>query len=343
MRRALCATAAIAALALASAGAAAEGELFIYNWTDYTSPELIEKFEAETGIKVTLDTYDSSETLLAKLQSGATGYDIIVPGHAFLPIMIDEGLVEPIDVSSLAGYENLAERWRNPDWDKEGKYSVPWQWGTTSFMVDTAVHDGPVDTLATLFEPPPALQGSIGMFRAPSEVIGLALVHLGKPQCNDNVDDMRQVQELLLAQRPHVKVYNSDGILERLVAGDTAMHMIWNGYGMRARDQKPSLRYAFPEEGILGWMDVMAVPKGARNKDNAVRFLEFMLQPENMALQSNFARYANAVEGSEQFMDEELRQAPELSVPDGVEIVFPWACGEDSIRLYDRVWTRVLQ
>jgi spermidine/putrescine transport system substrate-binding protein len=343
MKTLLGATIAVAGLAVASTAAKADGELFIYNWTDYTSPELIEKFEKETGISVTLDIYDSSETLLAKLQSGATGYDIIVPGHAFLPIMIEEGLVQEIDVASLKGHENLEERWRNPEWDPEGKYSVPWQWGTTSFMADTALYDGPIDTLETLFEPPPPYQGSIAMFRAPSEVIGLALIYLDKPQCNDNVEDMREVQELLLEQRPHVKIYNSDGILERLVAGDTAMHMIWNGYAMRAREQKPTLKYAMPKEGILGWMDVMAVPSGAKNRDNAIRFLEFMLQPENMAIQSNFARYANAVKGSQEFMDEDLRSAPELNVPEDVEVIFPWACGEESIRLYDRVWTRVLQ
>ena len=134
-----------AALGTASA-AKAEGELFIYNWTDYTAPELIEKFETETGIKVTLDTYDSNETLLAKLKSGATGYDIVVPTHNFVRIFVEEGLLEKIDVAALPGYANIEERWQKPEWDPEGAYTIPWQWGTTSFTVDTGAYAGEVDS-----------------------------------------------------------------------------------------------------------------------------------------------------------------------------------------------------
>jgi spermidine/putrescine transport system substrate-binding protein len=332
-----------AALVLSAVGAAADGELFLYNWTDYTSPELIDKFERETGIEVTLDTYDSNETLLAKLKQGGGGYDVVVPSHNFVGILIAEGLIQKINAQSLPGYDNIDPRWRGPEWDPGNGYTVPWQWGTTSFTVDTAVYGGDIDTYAVLFEPPEALRGNIGMFRTPDEVVPMAQIFLGLSLCNDNPEEMRQVQQLLEAQKPHVKVYNSDGILERLVSGDTAAHMNWNGYSLRARKEKPTLRYAYPREGTLSWFDSIAVPTGARNFDNAVKFAAFMLQPENAALQSNFAGYANGIAGSAAFMSEELKAAPEVNAPGDVKAVFSQSCPETAIRLTDRIWTRLQQ
>ncbi|MCU0906287.1 MAG: extracellular solute-binding protein [Rhodobacteraceae bacterium] len=266
-----------------------------------------------------------------------------VPSHNFVPIFIAEGLLQPINVGDMAGAANLTEMFRNPDWDPGAVYTAPWQWGTTAYTVDTAVYAGDVDTYEVKFNPPAELQGSIGMFRSPDEVISMALLALGKPLCNENPDDMREVLELLQAQKSHVKVYNSDGILERLVSGDTALHQNWSGYSIRAREEKQSLRYAFPREGVIGWADTLAVPVGAQNPENAIRFIEFMLEPENAGLQSTFAGYANGITGSDAFMSAELLAAPEISPPDGTPVVFSRVCSEAAIELQSRVWTTLLQ
>ncbi len=331
-------------VAFGSGLAFAEGKLFLYNWTDYTSPDLIKKFESETGIKVTLDTFDTNETLLAKLKAGGgSGYDIVVPSHNFVPIMIQEGLLMEINAGKLKGYENLIDSLKSPPWDPGNVYSIPWQHGTTSFNVDSAVYSGDINTFKILFEPPPELQGKLAMFNSADEVIAMALVYLGLPQCNEDPGQMKQVLDLLLNQKPHVKVYNSDGILERMVSGDVAIHMIWNGYAMRTRQQKPSIRYAYPVEGVVSWADNLVIPKDAGNKASAIKFIEFMMQPENAGLQSNFARYANGIKGSEAFMDDELKNAPEMKVPAGVKSVFAMSCTEKSIKLYDKVWTKLKQ
>lgn len=327
----------------AASTAHAQGELYLYNWTDYTSPELIEKFESETGIDVTLDTFDTNETLLAKLKSGNATYDIVVPSHNFVSIMVEEGLLQPVNAKELEGYENLDPRWRDPQWDPGNKYSIPWQWGTTSYAVDTAVYDGPIDDYKVLFDPPESLQGSIGMMNSPDDVINMALVYMGEPTCNKDPQTMQAVLELLQNQKPHVKVYNSDGIKERMVSGDTAMHMMWNGYAMRAKAEKPSIAYAFPKQGVVTWMDNLVVPKNAAHPGNAVKFIEFMLDPENAAIQSNFARYANGIQGSEEYLEEELTSAEAFETPDDVENIFVEACPEESIELYSRVWTKLLQ
>lgn len=323
--------------------ASAQGELFIYNWTDYTNPDLLTKFEEETGIKVTLDTYDTNETLLAKLKSGATGYDIIVPSHNFVPIFINEGLLEPINAADLSGYANIDPRWQNPEWDPGNVYTIPWQWGTTSFTINTEKYTGEVNSLGLLFEPPAELQGQIGMFNSPDEVMAMAEIYLGIPSCNENVEDMKKVQELLLAQKPSVKLYSSENIYERMAAGEVWMHQQWNGSAMRARAENAAVKYVFPKEGVVTWMDNLAVAKGAPNKDNAIKFIEFMMQPENAGLQSNFARYANGITGSEAFMDADLASAPEIGIPEGVTARFTPACSEKAIELMDRVWTKVKQ
>ncbi|MEK6193894.1 MAG: extracellular solute-binding protein, partial [Deltaproteobacteria bacterium] len=224
----------MAAVAFGAGLVHAEGKLFIYNWTDYTSPDLIKKFEKETNIKVTLDTFDSNETLLAKLKAGGgSGYDIVVPSHNYVPVMIQEGLLMEINAGKLKGSENIIDALKSPPWDPGNVYSIPWQHGTTSFAVDTAVYPGDINTYKVLFEPPPELQGKIAMFNSSGEVIEMALVYLGFPQCNEDSGQMKQVLDLLLKQKPYVRVYNSDGILERMVSGDAAIHMVWNGYAMR--------------------------------------------------------------------------------------------------------------
>ncbi len=330
-------------IAIGAGSATAAGQLFIYNWTDYTSPDLLKKFEKETSIKVTLDTYDSNETLLAKLKAGGGGYDIAIASHNFVPIMIKEGLLHKVNAPKLKGYDNIADQWKSPAWDPGNVYSIPWHTGTTSFAVDTSVYKGDINTYKILFDPPPELQGSIGMFNAPEEVISFANAYLGFEPCNENASQMKKVLELLMRQKPHVKVYNSDGIKERLVSGDTAVHQSWNGYAMRARAEKPSIRYAYPKEGVISFMDNLIVPKSAKNKDSAIRFMEFMMQPENAAMQTNFARYANVISGSEAFFAEELKTAPEIVVPKGVKAIFVPACSEKAIKLQDKVWTKLKQ
>ena len=254
---------ALGALCTGSHIAAADsGVLHIYNWTDYTSPEMVKKFEQDTGIKVTIDTYDSNETALAKLSSGAAGYDVIIISNDFIPIFVNQHLLQDVGVASMPNFKNLEPQYQKRSWDPEARYSVPWVWGTTSYSVNTDVYKGPTDSLKPLFEPPAELKGKIGMFGSPSEVMSLALVYLGKPQCNTDPADLKQLNALLEAQKPFVKVYNSDGTVERQVSGETVMHQQWSGKALETRQQKPAFRYVYPKEGIIGWMDNVAVPTG---------------------------------------------------------------------------------
>jgi spermidine/putrescine transport system substrate-binding protein len=317
------------------------GHLYIYNWTDYTAPALIAKFEKETGIAVTVDTYDSNETLLAKMKAGSAGYDIIVASSDFVPILIDQGLIQNVDVAAMPGYANIEARWRGPAWDKGNAYTVPFGWGATAFAINTKYIKGPVDSLKTLLAPPPEAAGKVGMLGAPTEVMSTTESYLGLTPCQTDTAAMKQVYAVLEKQAPAVKVYASDGIIERLASGETWIQQTWNGDAARARGENPDIRFVFPKEGVVGWMDNLAVPRDARDPENAKAFLAFMLKPENSAISANFTHYASAIAGVEPFLSTEMKTASELTVPKDVSINFTPACPEAAIKLIDRVWTKL--
>ncbi|MEM7070515.1 MAG: extracellular solute-binding protein [Pseudomonadota bacterium] len=334
----------IIAIAFSGQIAWAQGELNLYNWTDYTPPELIEKFERETGIKVNLDVYDSNESLLAKLKSGATGYDIAVPSQNFVEIMIEENMLEELNATEMENFKYVDARWRNPYWDPEQKYTAPWQLGTTSFGIRTDVEGiGSCDTLKTFFEPQGEAVGKLGVFRTPEEVVGLAHLYLGQEFCSDDRDSLKAIQELMRNQKPAVLVYSSEATTDRLANKETVVSNNWNGDLMRIRLEGAPVQYCYPKEGIVGWYDSLVIPRGAKNIENAKKFVNFVMKPQNMALVSNFARYANAIPESVQYMDGELANAPEVHVPEGIPVKFGQNCSAKYIKAIDRIWTRLLQ
>ena len=330
-------------IALSAAAANAEGTLNIYNWGNYTNPEMIEKFEKQYGIDVTLDGYDSNETMLAKVKEGGSGYDIVVPGDYMVAIMVGEGLLAEINASGMENFKNLDPNWVDVYWDPGRKYSVPYQWGTTSFTVDSAVYGGDIDTLEVVFNPPEELKGRINMLNDMNDVINAGLRYLDYPRCNSDPAQMKELLALLLKAKEDWRTMDY-AVIEKLTSKDVDLSQSWNGAAMRARADRPTLKYAYPKEGFTGWMDNVAVLADAPNMENAKLFVNFMMEPENAAMTSNFARYANGVIGSEEFMDAEMLEAPEIVMPEGAPVPdFVKPCDQDVVAMYNKVWTRLKQ
>ena len=337
------ATLGLAALILAQPASAA-GELKIYNWFDYMPQELLDKFAKENDVKVTMDTYDSNETLLARLKAGVKGYDIAVPGDYMVAILIQEGLLEKVEPNQMPNFKNVKKDIVDVYFDSGRHYSIPYQYGTTSFMVDSTVYSGNIDTLGILFNPPAELKGKINVLKDVNEVVNAALRYLGFPRCNSDPAQMKQVNDLLIASKPNWLSFNSDGAKEVLVSGDAAAGMIWNGFGLRARQEKASLKFAYPKEGLTMFMDNIVVLKGAPNVENAKKFMNFMMQPENAAALTNFAMYTAGVEGTGPFLSDVLKAAPEVNPPASAtkpELVPP--CDPKVVKLYDQIWTNLLK
>jgi spermidine/putrescine transport system substrate-binding protein len=331
------------AFSLGATLAKAEGELFIYNWTEYTPPELVDKFEAETGIKVSVDTYDSNETLLAKLQAGATGYDLVVPSQNFVPIMINEGLIQKVAVHELPNYANYEEKWKKPEWDPEHEYSAPWQWGTTSFSFHSEEYSGSGESLAEFFEPSEELRGRLSVFPTPDEVISLANIYLGIDFCSEDPKEMKRIQDMLVAQKDYVVAYNNETMSDLITSGEALMTNHWNGFSRLGRLAGAPVQYAYPKEGVVGWFDSLVVPTSAKNVENARKFMNFMMDPVNMAILTENQGYGDAIKGTAQYYSEELKTAPEVNPPSDLNVVFAPTCSPKAQSLIDKVWTKVLQ
>jgi len=319
------------------------GELHIYNWGNYTNPDLIKKFEETYKIKVTLDDYDTNETMLAKVKAGATGYDIVVPGDYMVAIMLKEGLLAETKPNQMPNFKNVEKQWVDVYWDPGRNYTVPWQWGTTAFTVNTEVYKGDINTLALMFDPPAELQGRINMLPDMNDVINAGLRYLGLPRCNKNPEDLKKLNDLLTNSKKYWRTFAYETI-EKLTSGDVDLSQQWNGASMRVRLQMPAMHYAYPKEGFTGWMDNVAVLKDAPNLENAKKFQDFIMDPQNAAMISNFARYANGIAGSAQFMDKEMAEAPEIVMPaDAPAPDFVPPCDEDTVKLYNNIWTELMK
>jgi spermidine/putrescine transport system substrate-binding protein len=331
-----------AILALAVAGpAAADGTINIYAWADSISPELVTKFEAETGTKVNVDAFNSNEDALTKLQAGNSGYDIVTPSQHFVKIMVDTGLLEDIDAHDMAAFARVEDKWKNQWWDEGSDYSIPLAYGTAGFTVNRDVYKGPVDTWAVLFEPPAELNGKIAMLSYPDEVVGGAELFLGVPFCSADKAEMKKVLDLLEAQKPHVAAYTSDNIENRIGSGEVGAHFWWDGNTLRTRMAGANIEYAMPKEGLVGWLDSFVVPKGATNVEGAKAFIDFMSTEENATAQYNYYAHSSPMKLDKAAAKYTPENAPELFPT--VPVVFSETCSPEAQDLVTRVWTDLLQ
>jgi spermidine/putrescine transport system substrate-binding protein len=331
------------ATTLLASPAFAEGDLKIYHWFEYIPQELVDKFQAETGIKVTIDTYDSNEAMLASLKAGKLGqYDVAVPADFMVGIMAADGMLDSFTPEEMTNLGNIAPQWLDVPFDQGRKHSIPYQWGSTSFSVNRDVYAGDISSLATIFNPPAELQGKINVLDSQNEVLILGSLYLGIPQCTQDRAQLTALMEMLLAAKPHWASFGSDTAKDVLVSGDAAAGMIYNGFSAKARAEGANVEYSYPKEGHVLWMDNVVLLKDAPNRDNAIAFMNFLLEPENAAAVTNYAAYTSGVLGVEPFLDPAIRDSPENNPPAGAAPgVFAEACDEETQKLYDAIWTNL--
>lgn len=330
-------------------------ELNVYNWSDYIDEALLPKYEQEYGVKIVYDTYASNEDLLAKLQAGATGYDVIFPSDYMVGQMIELGLLAEIDKSKIPNLKNMSDFNLNPPYDPDNKHCVPYQWGTTGISYQTKVFpDTPPDSWAYLFDPEKAKAmaeaGGINLLNDQRELIGSVLKYLGY-SLNDTDDaHLQEAKEVLLKVKPYIKTFNSEDYQNSLlIPGEVVISQSWSGNGAMVMaattDEKTGESkwgYVIPKEGAMVWQDNICITATSQKKETAEHFINFLLDAQNGATITNFTYYASPNEAAKQFINKEILEDESVYPPKEVTDKLEWAkpLGE-AVFKYDQIWTEI--
>lgn len=289
-----------------------DGDLDLYNWSEYIDPELIAAFEARYGVKVTETFFESNETMLAQIEAGGAAYDVIVPSDYMVNTMREVGLLVPLQKDALPNLGNLDPKFVNLPFDPNGDYSVPYQWGTTGIGYSfEAVGDETEISWGLIFDPEMSAPyaGKISLLNDERETLGAALKYLGYSVNSTDPAQIDEAAALIKAALPRIAAFDSDAFEDLLVTGETVIAHGWNGDFFAAFDENDAWEdfgYAIPVEGGVVWVDNMAIPTTADAVCTAHAFIDFLLEPENGAALTNFNFYASPNAAAEAFIDEEI-------------------------------------
>jgi len=265
-----------------------------------------------------------------------------VPSAGFVQIFADKGLIQKLDLARLPNHANIAPAWKDVAWDLGREWSIPYQWGTTGVSVNTKVYGGDINTSSIFMDPPAELQGKINVIPEMGDVMALATMWAGGDVCSEDAEVMKKVRDSLLAAKP--KWLSMDySTVEKMTNNDYAATVDWNGSGMRSRLGNPDVKWGFPKEGYGLWMDNVVLLADAPNVDNAYLFMDYIMQPENAAMLSAFARYANGIAGSEAFMPADMKDAVELNPPAEFANLgqFVTVCTGKALEFQNAIWTEL--
>jgi spermidine/putrescine transport system substrate-binding protein len=322
---------------------AAQEVVNVYIWANWLSPRVVQQFEKESGIRVNLSTYDSNETLYAKLKAAKNpGYDVIAPSSFYVNRMYKEGLLAKIDKKRLSNFVNLDRHFLYKAYDPHNDYSVPFAWGITGIFYNTQYYpEHSIEGWADFWDK--KYHNQLLLMDDPRDVIPMALVIMGYSVNDTQPEHLKQAYLKLRKMLPNVKLFNIDAIASILIDEDATIGMAWNGDAFRAHRENPHIQFVFPKEGFLIWLDCLAVAKDAPHLDNAHKFIDFILRPDiasSITLDYGFAT-ANVL--GQKRLPPEIRNNPVINPPPAVlergEIQKD--IGDTALAIYEKYWERL--
>ena len=317
----------------------------VYNWADYIAPDTVDKFEAEYGVKVNYDIYDSSEVIDVKMLAGNSGYDVVVHSSQFSSRLVPIGVYEKLDYSRLPNIRNLdPELMKKLDvYPSTHGYTVPYHWGTTGYawnveMVRERLPDHPMDSADILFEPElisRLADCGVSFLDGATDVFPLVLAYLGRDPNAVDDESLALAEEKLKAVRPYVRYFSNQMMMTDLPNKEICVAMSWSGdYIQAAKRAKEAgidveLRYTMPKEGTGLWVDGLYIPADAPHKDNAYKFINFLLRADIAADIVNEVYYANSNRASWELLSPEILQNPDIFPNEETwKIMFPVLNGD---------------
>lgn len=321
-------------------GAGIVATLHYFTWSDYVSPELIHEFEQAQGARVVVDTFSSNEELLAKLQGGATGYDVTVPSDFMVSIMAAQGMLAELDPAALPNLGGLEPHLQHPAFDPAHRYAVPYLWGTVGIGYDSAVVTPPPDSWDILWEP--RYRGRISMLNDQREVFGAVLRSMGQSMNTTDPALIEAAKRKLIAQKPLVKTYASEHYDQLLASGDVVLAQGWGGPVARAMRERSSIRYVVPKEGGTIWADCLVVLNSSPNKALAMRFVNFLIDARVAARTSERLLFAASNREARTWIRKDILENPAVYPPPELIPRMEWM-GDvgKAMRIYDRAWTEL--
>jgi len=332
--------------------------LNLYIWSDYLAPDTISNFEKKTGIQVEVSNYGSNEELEAKLSSGHSGYDIVVPSAPFLERQLKAGLYLALDKSKLPNLKNMDPeiQRRLAQHDPQNAHAVLHMWGTGGIgynvdKVKAAMPNAPLDSWSLIFDP-----GVVKNFQkcgitvtdSASEMYAMVLIALGKDANSQKPEDLAAATDALLRLRPFVRYVDTQRMISDLANGEVCLAVGYSGDILQAASRAKEngtgqkVAYSIPKEGTIMWFDSYAIPADAPHPDNAHQFINYMLQPEVIAAVTNIVHYPNGNSAARQFVSKEILEDPSIYPPPEVmaKLVPVLAVSEESTRLMTRGWQK---
>ncbi|WP_029686221.1 spermidine/putrescine ABC transporter substrate-binding protein PotD [Tatumella saanichensis] len=330
------------AFSLSTAQADDSKTLYFYNWTEYVPDGLLEQFTKETGIKVIYSTYESNESMYAKLKTWKDGaYDLVVPSSYYVAKMRKEGMLAKIDKSQLPNFKNLDPALLNKPFDPNNDYSIPYIWGATAIGVNTdAIDPKTVTSWADLWNP--KYRQSLLLTDDAREVFQIALRKLGY---SGNTQDPKQIEaayQQLRQLMPNVLAFNSDNPGNPFMEGEVNLGMIWNGSAYVARQAGTPLQMIWPKEGGIFWMDNLSIPANAKNKAGALKLINFLLRPDIAAQVAKTIGYPTPNLAARKLLPPAMANDPSLYPPASVLQAGEWQDDVgDASRLYETLYQKL--
>ena len=293
----------------------AENEITVYNWGQYISDgtdgyiDVIKEFEAQTGIKVNYLTFDSNESLYTKLKTGGSSYDVIIPSDYMVGRLIQEGMLEELDFSNIPNFANIDDSFKNPAFDPENKYSVPYTWGTVGIIYNTKyVDEADVGSWNLLWNSKYA--GKILMFDNCRDAFAIAEFMNGYSINTQDSTELRNCAELLTQQKPLLQGYVMDQIFAKMTREEAWIAPYYAGDYLYMVEENPDLAFCFPEEGFNVFIDAACIPKGCTNKAGAEAFINFLCDPEICGQNLEYLGYSAPISAAKAHMDPEVAESP---------------------------------